>query len=139
MSCSAGLPKVITSKKTTDIPVGTEVKFNKIINPSFAEKYIGAEIVTYVEFYDTNPVKSTFLKIPNGYIAFRAVNIGESETIDQWSATNIFLPENKSDLIFELKKGQKIKLTGGTHIVRAETMGMKTEVISILAKTIEIK
>lgn len=124
-----------TVGNTSTVPAGTEVDFNKLMNPSFAEDYSGADIITFAEFYAPNPSNMLQTKVPKDHIVFQVVPIGQEATNSPMGGDKIgnyvFIPKSFADIIFDFKKGDKVELRGGTRI--------RKSIIPGLAKIVEFK
>lgn len=44
----------------------------------YTKDYINADIITYVEFYDANPIKKEYLKIQKRHLAFQVLPLNTS-------------------------------------------------------------
>jgi len=102
------------AKKAECPAPGTEVPFDKVMSKDFADDYMKCDVVIHGEFLFGNASQvSTFFK--KGQITFQAVGpnrvsmLGPNGVI---KGNVIAIPKEKSDIVFELKPGDKIKLRG---------------------------
>lgn len=141
----AFLPLFLTSCITTrtlqaksEIPAGTEVQYAKVVNPAYAQDYIGADIITDVEFYSAGKANNMATKIPKNHIVFQVLPIGGTAKNAPFGGGQlgdyVFLPKSQSDLIFDLKRGDKIQLRGGTRVQKYYINGI--EVIEFIATSV---
>jgi len=132
------LTSCISSRKlqaTATIPSGTEVQYSKVINPAYARDYIGADIVTEAEFYSAGKANNVATKVPKGHVVFQVIPIGGSAKNAPFGGGQVgnytFIPKSQSDIIFDLKPGDKIQLRGGTRVQKYFINGI--EVIEFIA------
>lgn len=124
MSCS--VTKTVKAKGIT-VPSGTEVPFGKVSNESFAENYIGADVIINCRFLSSSTTASyTTKKPPKNHFAFQVVGEdtepSKNELTGAIEGMVVFAPLSFSDMIFSLKKGDKLTLRGGTLVTKL-TMG----------------
>jgi len=115
----------VKSKGST-LPSGTNVPYGKISNESFAENYIGADVLVDCRFFssESSTASYTTKKLPKNHFAFRVVSM-ETDTnanglTGELSSLVVFAPMEYSDMIFSLKKGEKIQLRGETYVTKAK-------------------
>ena len=124
VSCS--VTKTIKAKGIT-VPSGTEVPFGKVSNETFAENYIGADVIVNCRFLSSSTTSSfTTKKPPKSHFAFQVVgedvNPNKNELTGAIEGMVVFAPLSYSDMVFSLKKGDKLTLRGGTLVTKL-TMG----------------
>jgi hypothetical protein len=108
----------ITTESVT-VPV---VPFSKVMNPAFAKDYQDKPIRTTVKFiaagqtegYMWGAIPKSAIK---GKVPFRVVAPGESEPTGLGNIPpHVFIEKSASDIVFELKSGDEILLTGHTVV-----------------------
>ena len=128
-----------TIKATSSVLAGTEVAYAKVVNPAYARDYIGADIITEVEFYSAGKARNEATKIPKGHVVFQVIPIGGSPKDAPFGGGQlgdyVFIPKDKSDIIFDLKRGDKIRLRGGTRVQKYIINGI--EIIEFVATSIQ--
>lgn len=128
-----------TLKATSTVPAGTEVSYSRVVNPAYATDYLDANVITEVEFYSAGKANNVATKIPKGYVVFQIIPIGGSPENAPFGGGLIgdyaFLPKGQSDIIFDLKKGDKIRMTGGTRVQKYYLNGI--EIIEFIASSVE--
>jgi len=128
-----------TIKATSSVPAGTEVSYAKVVNPAYARDYIGADIITEVEFYSAGKARNEATKIPKGHVVFQVIPIGGSPKNAKFGGGQlgdyVFIPKEQSDIIFDLKRGDKIQLRGGTRVQKYYLNGI--EIIEFVATSIK--
>lgn len=116
LSCSG----MKTVKSTTQIPPGIKVDYEKLTNPAYAQDYIGADVITEVEFYAAKLSNSWQTKIPKDHIVFQVIPVGGQAKDSPFGGGSlgdyVFIPKSKGDIVFELKPGDRIELRGGTRV-----------------------
>ena len=116
-----------TVKGNSTIPSGTRVSYERMMNPAFAEDYIGADVITEVQFYAPNPSNSWQSKVPKGHIVFQVIPLnGEAENSPFGGSKlgdYVYIPKSVGDIVFDLKQGDKIELRGGTRVRKAIIIG----------------
>lgn len=128
MLCMIMLSACTTTKevKATNVkvPPGTEVSFAKVTNPSFAEQYIGADVITECIFY-ASTISSNYItnsKIPNGHFAFQVTgldgNLDTNELSGESTGIIVYAPLQYSDMVFGLNRGDTLQLRGGTVVTK---------------------
>ncbi len=113
-----------TLKGVSSVPKGTRVDYEKVINSAFARDYIGADIITQVEFYAMGKPNGFQVKVPKDHIIFQVVPIGREVTkkgpfggVEMGEF--VFVPKEQEELIFKLKRGDRIEMRGGTRVREA--------------------
>jgi len=143
--CSCSATRVVESSGTS-VPSGTVVSFSKISNESFAEEYIGADVVVECQLLSQSSAKAQYStkKIPEGHFAFEVtsedVELSTNELTGQLEGLVVFAPDSYSDLIFSMKKGDKLKLQGGTLVTKirgGKLYGINSRYIHFVATSIE--
>ncbi|GGI58472.1 hypothetical protein [Winogradskyella haliclonae] len=128
-----------TIKATSSVPAGTEVAYSKVVNPAYARDYIGADIITEVEFYSAGKARNEATKVPKGHVVFQVIPIGGTPKDAPFGGGQlgdyVFIPKDKSDIIFDLKRGDKIQLRGGTRVQKYIINGI--EIIEFVATSIQ--
>ncbi|GGG25295.1 hypothetical protein GCM10011344_27460 [Dokdonia pacifica] len=123
---------------TATIPAGTEVNYSKVINPAYAKDYIDADIITQVEFYSAGKANNDLTKVPKGNVVFQVIPVGGSAKNAPFGGGQVgdyvFLPKEQSDLIFDLQRGDKIQLRGGTRVKKYYING--AEIIVFIASSV---
>ena len=142
-SCSS--TRVVKTEPST-IPSGTNVPFAKISNESFAEDYIGADVFVECQLLSSSSATAQYTtkKIPEGHFAFEVTNedvdVKTNELTGQLEGLVVFAPNSYSDMIFSLKKGDKLKLRGETLVTKArggKLYGLNSRYIHFKATSIE--
>jgi len=97
-------------------PPGTEVPFAKVMNEAFADDYVGCDITAKVEFVAAGgSPNNVFLGMKGleGKTPFRVVVPGEQPGGGAFDVPpHVFLPKEKSDVIFSFKKGDLLIIRG---------------------------
>lgn len=128
-----------TLKATASVPAGTTVNYSKVVNPAYATDYIGADIITEVEFYNAGKARNQATKIPKDHVVFQVLPIGGTPKDAPFGGGQlgdyVFLPKDQSDIIFNLERGDKIQLRGGTRVQKYHLNGIK--IIEFVATSIE--
>ena len=119
-SCST--TSVVKSNGVT-VASGTEVPYNKISNESFAENYIGADVIVNCAFLSSQSTAGyTTKKPPKNHFAFRVTNPdvqpSKNELTGALVGLVVFAPMEYSDFVFGLKAGDKLQLRGGTLVTK---------------------
>ncbi|MGL5913644.1 MAG: hypothetical protein ACRCZB_05715 [Bacteroidales bacterium] len=110
------------SQKNSDCPEPSMQNFSKVINLSFAEDYEKCPVVIEADFWEAGAWKGAYRwpRKTKDYVMFQCVPCGEQGTKDALSnninGQIIMIDKANADIIFSLKKGDKIKLTGCTWI-----------------------
>jgi RNase P/RNase MRP subunit p29 len=107
----------------SNIPPGTIVPFGKISNDGFAENYIDADVIVNCVFLSPQSTAGyTIKKLPKNHFAFQVtgeeIELKTNELTGLVEVLTVFAPKEYSDMIFELKKGEKIQLRGGTIVTK---------------------
>ncbi len=108
-------------------PPGTEVPFAKLATIGFAQDYVGCNISTVAQFVAPG-TGAWVLSVPiDGKVVFRVLPPGATGEKNPLSgeiqANFVVIPKEAGDLVFSLKAGDLIKMTGGTYVKVAGTMG----------------
>ncbi|WP_299223834.1 hypothetical protein [uncultured Psychroserpens sp.] len=142
-SCS---PTRVVQSTGTNVPSGTNVPFSKISNGSFAEEYIGADVIVECQLLSQSSAMAQYStkKIPDGHFAFEVTNsdvdVKRNELTGAMEGLVVFAPNSYSDLIFSLKKGDKLKLRGGTLVTKArggKLYGINSRYIHFVATSVD--
>jgi hypothetical protein len=140
VSCFA--PRTVNNQADKSL-AGTEVEFKKIMNQAFAKDYIDADIITYVEFYDANPNKMEYLKIPNGHLAFQVIPLKGTAKPNALGGGeggyHVFIPKDLGSKVFDFKKGDKLKLRGGTYVTKFGGLGSTQETVNFKATSMTLE
>jgi hypothetical protein len=95
---------------------GTEVPFAKVMNEAFAADYVGCDITSKVEFVAAGGTPNYLwrsLKGLEGKAPFRVVVPGQQPGGGPFDIPpHVFLPKDKSDVIFSFKKGDLLIIRG---------------------------
>jgi len=143
--CSCNPTRVVQSTGST-IPSGTNVPFSKISNESFAEQYIGADVFVECQLLSQSSTMAQYStkKILEGHFAFEVtsedIDVKKNELTGALEGLVVFAPNSYSDLIFSLKKGDKLKLQGGTLVTKmrgGKIYGINSRYIHFVATSIE--
>jgi len=122
-SCSS---TSIVKSSGTSVVSGTNVPFGKITNESFAESYIGADVLVNCSFFSSEATTASYTtkKLPKNHFAFRVISsdadASANELTGALASLVVFAPMEYSDMIFSLKKGDKLQLRGGTYVTKAK-------------------
>jgi cytochrome c1 len=102
-------------------PTPTET-FSKVINPTFAEEYQERTIQTTVKFMAAGPTEGYLWgAIPesamDGKVSFRVLAPEAKPSTGFGNVPpHVFIAKDKSNLVFQLKEGESIILTGRTVV-----------------------
>ena len=99
-------------KPATTIKSSIEVPFTQ---------YENAEVITQAQFLQAGKPKNTIVRVPGNHVVFQAIQIGGSASSNVGGGMMgeiIFIPKDKSNMVFELQSGDQIELQGST-IVRS--------------------
>ncbi len=132
----------ITTINATDCPEPKDAPFKKVMNTAFAEDYQKCPTVIHAQFFSSERPKAwMFPAKVNNLVVFQCVAIGEDPKSmplsGELTGEFIAIPKDKSDLIFELKKGDKVKITGVTWIEKIGAMGSSAQTVYFMATAIE--
>ena len=135
-------PRAIKGNASSSL-TGKTVDFKKMMNPSFAEDYIDADVITSAEFYDPNPSKYDHLKMPKGHLAFQVLPIGGKPNTSVLGGAetgyHVFIPKSEADGIFDIEKGTRIELRGGTHVTKTGGLGISHKTVNFKATSMSVK
>jgi hypothetical protein len=135
-------PRAISNEVDKSL-AGTEVEFKKIMNQAFAKDYIDADIITYVEFYDANPNKMEYLKIPKGYLAFQVIPLKGAAKQNAFGGGeggyHVFIPKDLGAKVFDFKKGDILKLRGGAYVTKFGGLGSTQETVNFKATSMTLE
>lgn len=135
-------PRALTNVADESL-AGTEVEFKKMMNLAFAKEYIDADVITNVEFYDANPNRMEYLKIPKGHLAFQVLPLNGTPKANALGGGeggyHVFIPKDLGAIVFDLKKGDKIKLRGGTYVTKFGGFGTTQETVNFKASSISLE
>jgi hypothetical protein len=110
------LVTVSASAGNTCPPPGTEVPFAKVMNEAFAADYVGCDITAKVEFVAAGGTPNYLwgsLKGLEGKTPFRVVVPGQQPGGGPFDIPpHVFLPKDKSDVVFSFKKGDVLIVRG---------------------------
>jgi hypothetical protein len=96
-------------------PPATEVPFAKVMNEAFAADHVGCDITSKVEFVAAGGTPNYLwrsLKGLEGKTPFRVVAPGQEGGGPFDIPPHVFLPKDKSDIIFSFKKGDLLIVRG---------------------------
>jgi hypothetical protein len=114
------------------------VTFAKVMNPAFAEEYQSQTLQTTAKFLAAGPTEGWLWgaipeEVMRDKVAFRVVEQGASAVqVFGNLPPHVFIAKEKSDLVFELKPGETVVLTGRPIV--GKKLGM-TQIV-FLADTI---
>ena len=125
--CYSGFQEV--AKSSNCPPPGTEVLFAKLMNSGFSDDYIGCDVRTTAQFFATG-AGNYMLQMPlEDKVVFRCLPpgaAGEKNALSgEIEADFVVIPKSLSGLVFELKPGDLIELTGGNYVSSATTGSYK--------------
>lgn len=117
----------------TDCPAAKEVPFSKLMNAAFANDYQNCPVITHAEFYSPDRLKVwVYPSKINKQVIFQCINVGSQPKSvplsGEAAGESIVIDKDKSDIVFNLKKGDKVKLTGVTYVKK---LGAEIEVYFI--------
>lgn len=143
-NCS--VTKTVKAKNVTVVS-GTIVPFAKISNEAFAENYIGADVIVDCVFLSSQSTASYSNKRPpKNHFAFQVVGEGVNPTKNELTGAIegivVYAPLQYSDLVFGLKKGDKLTLRGGTLVTKlaiGAISGINTRYVHFKATIIKKK
>jgi hypothetical protein len=137
LSCS-GFKESDVSDKCPN--AGTEVQFAKLMNPGFAEDYVGCDIITTAQFIASGVGENVLYTSMKDRVVFRCLPqgvTGEKNSLSgEIEANFVVIPKVLSDLVFKLKPGDLIKLRGGNSVYSATVGGNYKEIVFV-ASSIE--
>jgi hypothetical protein len=130
----------ITSIKASDCPPPKDAPFKKVMNVSFAEDYLECPTIIHAQLFSSDRPKSwAFPSNLNDFVIFQCIGVGEDPKAmplsGELTGEFIAIPKNKSDLIFELNRGDKVKITGVTWIYKID--GSNFQTVYFMATSIE--
>jgi hypothetical protein len=136
VSAGCAFSTVATSDKCP--PVGTIVPFSKVMASQFSRDYVGCNINSTAQFVATGAGIVAVSAPTEGKTVFRVLPPGEkgekNPLSGEISANLVTLPKEASEILFSLKPGELVQLTGGTHVTansavtKLITGGMEHEV-----------
>ena len=104
---------------------GREVPFAKVMNPVFAQEYQNTTVTTTAEFLTAipqdRPWGSIISKLTAGMVPFCVLAPGQAEPGAGKYPPYVFIPKSASDPVFELRHGDRVRLTGHTLVDRMPT------------------
>ena len=109
----------ISSYSQTGCPEPKEENYKKVMSSSFAKDYEKCPVVIITEYFGEGYLKNYRKpsKLKNMYF-FQCVNIGENgkpaPVTNEVSGDFFVIDKSKVNDVIELKKGDKVKLTGTT-------------------------
>jgi hypothetical protein len=113
-------PPTLTSVAQTPTP--TEI-FAKVMNPAFAEQYQAKTIQTTAKFVAAGSTEGYMWgAIPaeamNDKVSFRVVPLDTAVNTGGFGSVppHVFIAKDKSNLVFQLKQGDSVVLTGRTVV-----------------------
>ena len=97
-----------------------EAIYSKVFNPAFSQDYKKEPVVIIGEFFSPKAWEPyIFPSKVRKYVMFQCVDIGSQTKSDPLSGENrgdlFCIDKENSDIIFTLKKGDKLKITGTTY------------------------
>ncbi len=119
------------------------VLFTKAMNPAFAEDYQAETIKTTVQFMAPGSTEGYLWgSIPksaiNGKVPFRVFAPGLSEPVGFGNIPpHVFIDKDKSDLVFTLKRGETIIMTG--HPVVGKMIPGFTQIVFVADSISRVK
>lgn len=131
-SAPASAPKAAAPTSNAIVP------FIKVMNEAFVGDYVGQTIRTKVRFVSSGQARNwVFSTIPpsamNGRMAFQVFDeaTNSSESTIGSVLPHIFIDKRNADLVFELKKGESLILTG-SPVVGSTPIGNGTDYKQII-------
>ena len=131
-SAPAAAPRAAAPTSNAIIP------FIKVMNEAFVNDYVGQSIRTKVRFVSSGQARNwVFSTIPpsamNGRMAFQVFDeaTGSSESNIGSVLPHVFIDKQNADLVFELKKGESLILTG-SPVVGSTPIGNGTNYTQII-------
>jgi hypothetical protein len=107
---------VLTAVAGNCPPPGREVPFVKVMNEAFAADYVGCDITSKVEFVAAGGTPNymwSSIKGLEGKAPFRVVAPGQQPGTGPFDIPpHVFMPKDKSDVIFSFKKGDALIVRG---------------------------
>lgn len=118
--CCATTGATDAQKSSNCPPPGTEVPFAKLVTPGFAQDYDGCNISTVAQFVAPG-TGAWSLTVPiEGKVVFRVLPpgvAGEKNPLSgEINADLVVIPKEAGDLVYSLKAGDLIRLTGGNYV-----------------------
>jgi hypothetical protein len=108
------------------------VPFAKVMNPGFADEYIGCSVIVRAQFVASGAGAWVLPFSTDDKVIFRVLPpgaVGEKNPLSgEVQANFVALPKtsDRSDLVFELQPGDLVQLTGGTHVATTAAGGFKS-------------
>ena len=123
---------------------GNQTPFAKVMNPAFAQDYQATTIATTAEFLTATPQDrrwgSIIPKLTTGMVPFCVLAPGEAEPTGPGKyPTYVFISKAASDLVFELRRGDLVLLTGHTIVDKMPTYHLIAFVADTIAKVAPAK
>ena len=114
------------------------------MNPTLAEGYIGADIVTEAEFFAPNASQQWQVNVPNGYMVMQVVVPGVAPQANPLSGASVgdyvFVPTSYADTVFALRRGDHVELRGGTVVTKQSALvslsGARITLVQFKAKSV---
>jgi hypothetical protein len=123
------------------------VPFSKVMAPQFSHDYVGCNVITTAQFFGMGAGNVVVMAPTEGKTVFRVLPPGEkgekNPLSGEISANLATLPKEASEVLFTLKPGELVQLTGGTHVkvhsalIKITTGGMEHEVPVFVATSVK--
>lgn len=118
---SAAVIKTPPIQTSNNCPTPIEQNYNKVLNNAFLKDFEKCPVIITAEFLKTGGAKMfSYGKSVENLAMFQCVNVGGKPSAAPLSGESIgdlfCINKENSDIIFTLKQGDKIKLTGVTVI-----------------------
>jgi hypothetical protein len=131
-SCS-GFQEASKSDKCP--PAGSEILFAKLMNPGFADDYVGCDVVTTAQFFASGAGENVLKMSLEDKVVFRCLPpgaTGEKNPLSgETDANFVVVPKASSNLVFELKPGDLVKLRGGNNVHSITIGGSYKQVVFV--------
>jgi hypothetical protein len=109
LGCGGGAKPAASAPSAKCPAAGTSVDFGKAMNPTFAADYEGCSIKTSVLMWSANSLMSSSLGDSES-VVFEV----SDPAVGEGSYQFVKIAKASSDLVFAVKKGDPLVLTGGT-------------------------
>lgn len=103
----------------TDCPPAKEEKYRKVMSSAFAKDFESCPVIITAEYFGEGYMKNYIKpsKLKNMYF-FQCINIGDNgkpmPLSNELSGDFFVIEKDKANEVLDLKKGDKLKLTGNT-------------------------
>jgi hypothetical protein len=109
-----------TAQSKSSCPIAKEEKYKKVMSSAFAKDYEKCPVIITAEYFKEGYLKDFRKpsKLKEMYF-FQCVNIGDEGTTtpgtNEMAGDFYVIDKDKAEQVLDLKKGDKVKLTGTTY------------------------